>query len=76
MLKSTWSNLVLNINFMTLNSLVLEFFVFLDFIVYLRSSSQHFVENHIFNVIISYFEQILDYYLVNITYLHTTCTIF
>ena len=34
-----------------------------------------FVGNHQFDVILSYFKQILDIHLLNITYLHTTCTI-
>ena len=33
-------------------------------------------ENHQFHVILSYFKQILDNHLFNITYLHTTCTVF
>ena len=33
-------------------------FMFLEFIIYLRASSQNFVENHQFTVILSYFKQI------------------
>ena len=67
----------LDIDFMTSNILELEFsFIFLEFIIYLRASSQNFVESHQFNVILSYFKQIWDSHLFNITYLHTTCTIF
>ena len=40
------------------------FFIFLEFIIYLRASSQNFVENHQFNVILSYFKQNLDNSLV------------
>ena len=55
-------------------SLNLKFvFIFLEFIRNLRSSSSlFFVENHQFNVILSYFLKKLDDYLFNIT----TCTIF
>ena len=78
MLKSTWLNLVLNMDLMTLHVLKLEFFLFLflEFIVYLRSPSQNFVENLHFDVILSYFRQILVNYLFDITYLHTTCIVF
>ena len=69
--------MVLDVDFITLTILKLEFsFIFLEFIIYLRASSQNFVENHQFNVILSYFKQILDNHLFNITYLHTTCTVF
>ena len=77
MLKSKWLSLVLDVDFMTLTLLKLEFsFIFLEFIVYLRASSQNFVENHQFNIILSYFKQILDSHLFNITFLHTTYTVF
>ena len=34
-----------------------EYFnIFLEFIIYSRASSQNFVENHDFNVILSYFK--------------------
>ena len=63
--------------FMTLTILILEFsFIFLKFITYLRATSQNFMENHQINVILLYFKQILDNHLLNITYLHTTCTVF
>ena len=63
--------------FMTLTILILEFsFIFLKFITYLRVASQNFMENHQINVILLYFKQILDNHLLNITYLHTTCTVF
>ena len=52
------------------------FYIFLEFIICWRASSQNFVENYQFNVISLYFEQILDSYLFNITYLHTTCIVF
>ena len=58
MLKSKWLNLVLNVNFMTLNVLKLDLFIFLEFIIYLRASSQSLVENHNFYVDLSYFKQI------------------
>ena len=77
MLKSKWLSLVLDVYFMTLIILNLEFsFIFLEFIIFLRASSQNFVENHHIDIILSYFKQILDNHLFNITYLHTTCTIF
>ena len=77
MLKSKWLSLILNVDFMTLTILKLEFFsIFLEFIMYLRASSQNFVENNNFYIILSYLKQILDNHLFNITYLHTTCTIF
>ena len=52
------------------------FFIFLDFIIHFKASSQIFVETHQLNVISLYCKQALDNYLFNITYLHTTCTIF
>ena len=76
MLKNKWLSLVLDVDFMTLTILKLEFFIFLEFIIYLRASPQNFVKNHQFNVILSYFKQILDSHLFNITYLHATCTVF
>ena len=46
MLKSKWLSLVFDIDFMTLTILKLEIsFIFLEFIIYLRASSQNFVEN-------------------------------
>ena len=47
-----------------------------EFIMYFGASSQNFVENNNFYIILSYLKQILDNHLFNITYLHTTCTIF
>ena len=77
MLKSKWLSLVLGVGFMTLTILKLKIsFIFLEFIIYLRESSQKFVENHQFYVILSYFKQILDSNFFTIAYLHTTCTIF
>ena len=55
---------------------VINFFLFLEFIIYLRASPHNFVKNHQFNVILTYFKQILDSHLFNITYLHATCNIF
>ena len=53
------------------------FFIFFELTIYLRASSQKFVENHQFNVILSYLKQLfLDIHLFNVTYLHTTCTVF
>ena len=47
MLKSKWWSLVLDVEFMTLIILKLDFpFIFLEFVVYLRVSLQNFVENH------------------------------
>ena len=77
MLKSKWLSLGLEIDFMTLPILKLEFsFILCEFIIYLRASSHNFVENHRFDVILSYFKQILDNNLFNSDYLHTTCTVF
>ena len=71
MLKSKWLSLVVDIDFMNLIILKLEFsFIFLEFIIYFRASSQNFMKNHQCNVILSYFKQILDNHLFNITYLH------
>ena len=77
MLKCKWLSMVLDVDFMTLTILNLEFsFTFLKFIIYLRASSQNFVEIHQFNMILSYFKQILDNHVFNITYLITTCIVF
>ena len=54
----------------------LSYLIFLEFIIYLRASSQIFVENQQINVILSYLKKILENHLFNITYLHTTCTVF
>ena len=71
MLKSKYLTLVLDIDFMTLTILKLEFsFIFLEFIIYLRASSQNFVENHQFNVILSYFRQSLVQYHLLAHHLH------
>ena len=51
-------------------------FVFLEFIIHSRASSQTFVKTHQFNAILLYFKQIFNTYLSNITYLHTTSTVF
>ena len=48
------------------------FLMFLEFNINLRASSQNFVENHRFDVVLSYFKHILDMYQFNITYLHIT----
>ena len=77
MLKSKWLSMVLDVNFMTLIVLKLEYsYIFLESIIYLRASSQNFVENHQLNVILSHFKQILDNHLFDLTYLHTTCIVF
>ena len=76
MLKSNWLSLVLGVDFMTLTILKLEFFIFLEIIIYSKASSQNFLENHQSNVILSYFKQNLNNNLFNITYLHTTCIVF
>ena len=47
MLKSKWLSLVLDVDFMTLSILK---FIFLEFIIYLKASSQNFVRNHQFHV--------------------------
>ena len=57
MFKSKWLTLVLDVGFLTLTILKLEFSsTFLEFIVYLRASSQNFVGNHQNNVMLSYFK--------------------
>ena len=77
MLNSKWLNMVLDVIFMALNIQIHDlFFKFLIFIMYLKASSQNFVENHPFNVILFYFKQISNNNLSNITYLHTICTVF
>ena len=48
------------------------FFIFLEFIIHLREPLQNIIEKNQVIINLSYF---LDYYLFNITYLHTTCTI-
>ena len=74
MLNNKWLKLVLDVDFLTLNYLILERnSLFLD---HLRASSQKIVKDHQFDVLLSYFHQILDNGLFNITYLHTTCTVF
>ena len=46
MLNNKWLDVILNVNFMTLTILkFVEFFIFLEFVVHLRSSSNIFVEN-------------------------------
>ena len=53
--------------------------IFLKFIIYLNTSSQNFVENHQFIVILSNFKQILlvqSLVQYHLTYLHATCTVF
>ena len=76
MLKSKWLSLVLNVDFMTLTILKLDFFsIFLESIVFLKAMSQNLVEKPSINVILSYFRH-LDSRLLNITYLHITCTVF
>ena len=55
MLEREWLNLILDVDFMTLNILKLDFFVmFLVFIIKFRATLQNFVEKHQFNVILSY----------------------
>ena len=77
MLKSKWLSTIVDVNFMTWIILKLDSsFMFLEFISYCRASSKNFVEIHQFYVIVSYFKQILDNHLFNVTYLHNTCTIF
>jgi hypothetical protein len=50
--------MVLDIDFMTLTILKLEFsFIFLEFGIYLRASSQNLAENHYVNIILSYFKK-------------------
>ena len=55
MLRSKWLSLVLDVTFMTFTILKLKFsFVFLEFIIYLRASSQNIEENHQFKCNLSY----------------------
>ena len=76
MLKSKCLSLGLDVDFMTLIYFKLEFsFIFVE-LINLRVSSQNFMKNHQHNAILSYFKQILDNHMFNITYLHTTCTVF
>ena len=54
---------------MTFTIFKLEFsFIFLEFIIYLRASSQNFVVNHQFNVILLYLKQISDSQLTVVQY--------
>ena len=55
MLKNKWVDLVLDTNFMTLTNFSLILFMLLDFIVLLRSPSNHFGKNHQLNVTLSFF---------------------
>ena len=51
-------SLILDVDALTLTIFKLEFaFIFLEFNIYLRASSQKFVENYQFNVILSYLRQ-------------------
>ena len=61
MLKSKCLSTILEVNITTLIISKLGFsFIFLEFIVYLRASSQNFVENHKFNVILLYLEKYIQ----------------
>ena len=74
MLKSKWLSMVLDVDFMTLTILKLEFsFIFFEFIIYLRASSQSFYENHQFNVFLLYFKYNLDNHLFNIVVARWWC---
>ena len=54
MLKNKLLSLVLDVDFMTFIIFYLEIsFIFLEIIIYLKASSQNFVENNRFNVILS-----------------------
>ena len=80
MLKSKRLNLFFGVDFMTLTISKLDYLfiylLFLEFIVYLRASSQNFVETHQLLLFpFWYFIHMLENQLFNITYLHTTCTI-
>ena len=68
MLKSKWLSLILDVDFMINYFEVGIFFIFLEFIIHLMASSHNFVESYQFNGILSYFKQILDSHLFNITY--------
>ena len=57
--KSKWLDLVLDINFMPLSIFDLNFFfIFLESIIQLRSSSNIFVGYHRFNVILPFLAKI------------------
>ena len=76
MLKCKWLTLVLDVDFMTqtiLNSIL--YFILLEFIMYLRASSQKNVENSSIQCNFIMFQTKLNCHLFNITYLHTTCYI-
>ena len=65
-------------NFHDLNYFELDsfFFIFVEFIIQSRSSSNNFVEIHQFNPILSYFKQVIGNYLFNMTTCTPTCTVF
>jgi hypothetical protein len=77
MLRNKGLSMILNVDFMTLTILKLVFFsfIFLEFIMYLMASTPICFRKPsiLCNFII--FKKI-DSHLFNITYLHTTCTIF
>jgi hypothetical protein len=57
---------------MSLTILKLEFVLIIPWNHYLlEGTSQNFVENQQFNVMLSFFETILESHVFNITYLHT-----
>ena len=59
------SSVVVDIEFMILNNLKLDFIMFLEFFIKLRATFQKFVEKHQFNVISSCFKQILNNHVFN-----------
>ena len=62
--------MVLDVNFMTLNILKLEFHYILEGIV-----TKLCRKPPIFKILMMYFEKKIDIYLFNISYLHTACNV-
>ena len=70
--QKVWLNLVLDVDFMTLKKIKLDFlFIFIEFITNLKATLQNLVEKHQFYVILSYFKQLLDNYMFKTP----TCTL-
>ena len=77
MFKSKWLNLVLDVNFMTLNILKVDLFLHIPWIHYkLEGIITQICRKHQSKVILAYFKQSLDNHLFNITYFHTTRVVF
>ena len=65
--------MVLNVDFMTLNILELDFLIFLEFVIKLRASLQKFVGKYWCYAILSDLKQILNNYLFIITFKIAYC---